>query len=238
MIDRQRGVYQPLIKNNPIYDLSDDQVEEEDLHSRLPLLVIIALLLVAGFAGVVWLAYNHGVASGRVGSAVIIAPPEGPLRTPPLDAGGIPVPYRGLKIYEQPVPPEQEARDSTPARGAQTSDVSIRPAAKSAPAATEANAAFSGAGNLFPAEHGTAEGTMLQIGSYETDAIAHGAWAAFKADHGGLVDGLAADIRKADLGAKGVWYRLRIGPFSDDAAATALCEKLKVQGVTCFVAAP
>ena len=37
MLERQRGVYQPLGKNDPIYDLSDDQVEEQ-AHSRLPLL--------------------------------------------------------------------------------------------------------------------------------------------------------------------------------------------------------
>src|ERR1700680_518895 len=96
MIHRQRGVYQPLVKNDPIYDLSDEQIEEEGAHSRLPLLVVIALLLLAGFAGVVWLAYNQGVLRGRSSTVVIIPPPEGPLRTLPADAGGTPTPYKGL----------------------------------------------------------------------------------------------------------------------------------------------
>jgi len=30
-------------------------------------------------------------------------------------------------------------------------------------------------------------------------------------------------VQKADLGAKGVWYRMRIGPISDEETATKLC---------------
>ena len=74
MNNQQRGVYQPSMDNIPIYDLSDDEVEEEE-HSRLPLLIVIALLVLAAFAGVVWLAYNQGVARGRAGATVIIAAP-------------------------------------------------------------------------------------------------------------------------------------------------------------------
>jgi cell division protein FtsN len=79
---------------------------------------------------------------------------------------------------------------------------------------------------------------VLQIGAYESTEIANGAWAAFKARHGALVGDLSQDIQKADLGAKGIWYRLRIGPFADKAAANTACEKLKTEGGTCFVAVP
>jgi cell division protein FtsN len=79
---------------------------------------------------------------------------------------------------------------------------------------------------------------VLQIGAYETQEIADGAWAAFKARHAGVAGALAEDVPKADLGAKGTWYRLRMGPFADKAAAAAACEKLKAEGATCFVAAP
>src|SRR6266550_668974 len=111
MNNHQRGVYQPLMDNIPIYDLSDEEVEEEE-HSRLPLLIVIALVVLASFAGVVWLAYNQGVARGRASAAVVIAAPEGPVRTAPTDAGGDATPYTGLKVYGQPVPPDQEAQAS------------------------------------------------------------------------------------------------------------------------------
>ena len=38
MNNHQRGVYQPLMDNIPIYDLSDEEIEEEE-RSRLPLLI-------------------------------------------------------------------------------------------------------------------------------------------------------------------------------------------------------
>jgi cell division protein FtsN len=79
---------------------------------------------------------------------------------------------------------------------------------------------------------------VLQIGAYETTEIANGAWTAFKARHSTVVGDLAQDIQRADLGAKGIWYRLRLGPFADKAAAGAACEKLKAEGGTCFVTAP
>src|SRR3954462_366404 len=111
MSNHQRGVYQPATENISIYDLSDDEVEEEE-HSRLPLLIVIALLVLAAFAGVVWLAYNQGVARGRAGATVVIAPPEGPVRTAPTDSGGLETDYQGLKVYRQPVSPEQEVAGS------------------------------------------------------------------------------------------------------------------------------
>ena len=44
-------------------------------------------------------------------------------------------------------------------------------------------------------------------------------------------------VQKADLGAKGVWYRLRIGPIPDKTAAAKLCSQLKAQGLPdCLVA--
>src|SRR5215468_3041943 len=108
MNNPQRGVYQPLGENLPLYDLTDEEIEEE--RSRLPLLIVIALLVLAAFAGVVWLAYNQGVARGRSGDSIVIAPPEGPIRIAPVETGASP--DLNLKVYNQPVPPEQEAAAS------------------------------------------------------------------------------------------------------------------------------
>jgi cell division protein FtsN len=44
------------------------------------------------------------------------------------------------------------------------------------------------------------------------------------------------NVQKADLGDKGTWYRLRMGGFSDKAAAASFCEKLKADGGSCLVA--
>jgi hypothetical protein len=273
MNNHQRGVYQPLMDNIPIYDLSDEEIEEEE-RSRLPLLIVVALVVLAAFAGVVWLAYNQGVARGRASAAVVIAAPEGPVRTAPADAGGDATPYTGLKVYGQPVPPDQEAQSSTLAQVAPRNavpDVSlasnavVRPTTEAPPVRLnpEASAVVVAPPAPIPAKPATqapvrkappaaaaveptpaatrsalAGGTVLQIGAYETQEIADGAWASFKARHAGIAGTLAEDVQKVDLGAKGIWYRLRMGPFADKTAAIAACEKLKAEGATCFLAAP
>ena len=273
MNNHQRGVYQPLMDNVPIYDLSDEEIEEEE-RSRLPLLIVVALVVLAAFAGVVWLAYNQGVARGRATAAVVIAAPEGPVRTAPADAGGEATPYTGLKVYGQPVPPDQEARSSALAQASPKSsapDVSVAanavvgptteappvrlnpetpivtagppaaaPAKPAAPAPVRKVPAVAAVEPTSPAtaRSTVAGGAVLQIGAYETQEIADGAWASFKARHAGVAGTLAEDVQRVDLGAKGIWYRLRMGPFADKTAAVAACEKLKAEGATCFLAAP
>lgn len=275
MNNHQRAVYHPMTENVPIYDLSDDEVEEE--RSRLPLLIVIALVVLAAFAGVVWLAYNQGVARGRSGSEVVIAAPEGPVRTAPDDAGIASTPYTGLKVYGDPLPPDQEAQTSSLAqnaapgmpleivRPAEPAPVAAEPpparlnpeapavAAQSAPAVKAAPPAAAAAKPAPPAPApatapapaptkaaaaATGGAALLQIGAYPSEDLANGAWAAFKARHAEIAGALSPDIQKADLGAKGTWYRLRAGPFADKTAAGAACVKLKAAGATCFLAAP
>ena len=96
----------------------DGSEEEEDVEgSRLPLLIVLALLVLAMFAGVVWLAYTQGVARGR-GETPVLAAAGGPERVAPQDPGGGKVPYQGFKIYEQPAPPDDSAEATSPAPAA------------------------------------------------------------------------------------------------------------------------
>jgi cell division septation protein DedD len=278
MNTHQRGVYQPAMDNIPIYDLSDEEIEDEE-HSRLPLLIVIALLVLAAFAGVVWLAYNQGVARGRAGAAVVIDAPDGPVRTAPLGGGGAPAPYMGLKVYGQSLPPDQETLSSALAGPPQTSisppppalapprtqaaglsdappvrlnpdtpAVTARQPPSPAPAKPPVQAAVTAPAAPIagpaPPPSATAAGSavsgkaVLQIGAYESPEIANGAWTTFRSRHANVAARLAQDVQKADLGAKGTWYRLRVGPFADKAAAIAACEQLRSEGGTCFVTAP
>ena len=76
---------------------------------------------------------------------------------------------------------------------------------------------------------------LLQIGSYKSDSEAMHSWNAFKARHS-IAAGYRPDIQKVDLGAKGIWYRLRLGALPDKRAAIELCEQLKTQGASCLIA--
>ena len=42
-------------------------------------------------------------------------------------------------------------------------------------------------------------------------------------------------VVRADLGAKGIYYRLRLGGFENQSEAQGVCGKLKSRGVSCFV---
>jgi cell division septation protein DedD len=137
MANYERGVYEPSDEVR-VFDGSE---EEDDVEgSRLPLLIVLALLVLAMFAGVVWLAYTQGVARGR-GETPVLTAASGPERVAPQQAGGSNVPYQGFKIYEQPAPPDDSADRpnnaapaATPAETAPASHAAAPAAAKPAPA--------------------------------------------------------------------------------------------------------
>src|SRR3569832_2664570 len=285
----------------------DGGEDEEDVEgSRLPLLIVIALLVLAAFGAVVYLAYQRGVSQGHTEIRELAAAP-GPAKGAPTNAGGTPTPYTGLKIYQQPAPSDDQADTggdvtppvtppaanttapkpapvaATPAPAvtpppkpvetATPKPVEIAPKPlvtppamtaaatppKPTPAPTVAPPKPAPVTPPKPAPSQTAAATpppavtpppkpveaatpapaagsgFLQIGSYNSQAEAAAAWAAYKAKHAGAVGGLSNNIQSADLGAKGTWYRLRIVTGSQAEAAT-LCTKLKAEGGDCIVA--
>src|SRR5690349_1276146 len=90
---------------NRVFDGAEDEDDVEG--SRLPLLIVLALLVLAMFGGVVWLAYTQGVARGR-GETPVLTAANGPEKVAPTQAGGSNVPYQGFKIYEQPAPQDDD----------------------------------------------------------------------------------------------------------------------------------
>lgn len=53
--------------------------------------------------------------------------------------------------------------------------------------------------------------------------------------HAPLLDGVEISPVRADLGERGIFYRLRSGPFAEQAAAEALCKKLRDRNQPCMV---
>jgi cell division protein FtsN len=303
MANFDRGVYEPG-EDMRVFDGAEDEDDVEG--SRLPLLIVLALLVLAMFAGVVWLAYTQGVARGRTETPVLTAE-NGPARIAPQNPSGVKQPYKGFKIYEQPAPPDDEVdTSSTPAASAP-----VAPAAKPAPvavmpppppapakpvaaatappvvakaaapapkvtAATPAPAPVksppvsakpaqvvvkndlpppaAGPATAAPrslalvpakpvsspvapvATSAAASGAyVLQIGAYKSQADADSAWSAYKAKHAALLSGASDNVQQADLGDKGTWYRLRIVGFPSKDVASAMCDRLKADGGTCFL---
>jgi cell division protein FtsN len=51
----------------------------------------------------------------------------------------------------------------------------------------------------------------------------------------GILGGQEPNIVRADLGAKGVYYRARVGPMATRDQAVSLCESLRAGGGDCIV---
>jgi tetratricopeptide (TPR) repeat protein len=77
-------------------------------------------------------------------------------------------------------------------------------------------------------------GWSVQLSSAKNEKLAWGIWEKMKAKHKVLA-GKQPIVIKADLGAKGIFYRLRLAGFADSNAASAVCSKLKTKGLSCFV---
>lgn len=288
----ERGVYEPG-EEVRVFDGSEDDEDVEG--SRLPLLIVLALLVLAMFAGVVWLAYTQGVARGRTETPVVTAA-NGPARIAPTNPGGAEQPYKGFKIYEQPAPPDDDVPATAgPAASAQApaaapakvpvaaSEAKPQPqnispppatkpaitasaaaptvtapapkpaAAKPAPVAKPAALLAIGPATAPPRtlaappkpapvaatpapKTSVASGSaVLQIGAYKSQADADAAWKTYRGKHAALLAGYSPDVQQADLGDKGTWYRLRIAGIASKDVASALCDRLKADGGTCFL---
>jgi cell division septation protein DedD len=71
---------------------------------------------------------------------------------------------------------------------------------------------------------------VVQVGSKQNQTDALATFADMQQKYPTLLASYRPMVQKADLGAKGVWYRLRIGPIVDKSAASKLCSQLKSQG--------
>jgi cell division protein FtsN len=78
---------------------------------------------------------------------------------------------------------------------------------------------------------------LVQVGAFRSQGEADGQWAKMQEKLGAFLDGKGKDVEVADLGAKGTYYRLRIGPFASADAAKSYCADLKSRGTDCLIKA-
>jgi tetratricopeptide (TPR) repeat protein len=85
-----------------------------------------------------------------------------------------------------------------------------------------------------PAAAPAMEGWSVQVASATSEDGAWSTWKKMKAKHRSLADSKPIVV-KADLGTKGIVYRVRLAGFEDQNAAKKSCTKLKSSGVSCYV---
>jgi hypothetical protein len=78
-------------------------------------------------------------------------------------------------------------------------------------------------------------GYAVQVSSQRSEADAQAAFRALRAKFPNQLGGREPIVRRADLGAKGIYYRAMVGPFASMEEAAGMCSNLKAAGGTCLV---
>lgn len=78
---------------------------------------------------------------------------------------------------------------------------------------------------------------VVQVGAFRSNDEAMAQWSRMQTKLGDFLAGKGPDVEVADLGDRGVYHRLRIGPFSSADDAKTYCAGLKERGQDCLIKA-
>jgi cell division protein FtsN len=105
-----------------------------------------------------------------------------------------------------------------------------------APAPAAAPARTAAVAPQAPAAASTGgSGSYVQVSSQRSEGEAQAAFRSLQAKFPDHLGGRQPSIHKADLGAKGTYYRAMVGPFANAGEASQLCSSLKAAGGQCLV---
>jgi cell division septation protein DedD len=173
------------------------------------------------------LVYNQGKGSPQVEK--LLPPPEIPLPRPAPTGEAAPATPAAPAVVASPaVPPP------TPPSAAPATAVPLTPP----PATTAPAVAAAPPPAAPPAPGATITGYRLQLGALRSEEAARHEWEKLKKANGDLLGTLNAAWPRADLGERGIYYRIQAGPIGDAAAAERLCGELKRRNVGCILVRP
>ena len=75
----------------------------------------------------------------------------------------------------------------------------------------------------------------VQIAALRSEELAIDYWRRASTRRPALMAGIVRYIQRADLGAKGIYYRVQLGNFEDRTSANAFCRELKETELSCYV---
>jgi hypothetical protein len=166
--------------------------------------------------------------SGQLRPAVehLLPPPEKPLPRPtaPPPAAAAPPAIAAPQLAA--APPADPALPPPP----------VKPQAQHAALPKPAHqAAASAAPKPAVARPSAGPGARIQLGSVRSEDQARQEWSRIMSRNADLLGGLTATPIRADLGDKGVYWRIQAGPVGDPAKAERLCGELRQRSVGCIL---
>jgi cell division septation protein DedD len=79
---------------------------------------------------------------------------------------------------------------------------------------------------------------LVQLASMGSPEMAQQHWELLRAKNAELLGDMSLTLEEANLGARGTFYRIQIGPFPNQATAEDMCAQLKQQKLDCLVVRP
>ncbi|MEI9987030.1 MAG: SPOR domain-containing protein [Aliidongia sp.] len=197
------------------------------------------------------LVYNPSQPGAKVER--LLPPPEQPLAKPlpPASDASAPLPVESIGPTAAPkaAPPSPPGEEIKQVTSSGTITLPSGPATTSAPIAAPAPTPAAPAAKPVPltpakpptqtASAASAGGSFrVQIAATRDDAAAKSEWERLKKAHADLLGDLSPTVVKADLGDKGVFYRVQAGPVADHEKAEKLCSELKKFAIACIIVKP
>ena len=225
-------------KNKLIYDrlTNGDEPEAEKLVSRQEEIAVPALPPSPGAADMPVPVATTDLVTPPTTQSVDMASVE--------DADGGPRKVKTMRVLPDgsvEMPEEPAAQMAEAATQAAEATASM-PQPAEAPAAAQQMAAAEPTAAAPAAEPASAPAApskyVVQLGAKKNQTEALATFADIQQKYPSLLANYRPMVQPADLGAKGKWYRLRVGPIDNKGAADKLCGQLKSQGLPdCLVIA-
>lgn len=137
-----------------------------------------------------------------------------------------------------PVAPRVSVGTNTPAfnQSAPTVQPSTNSVAARVPSTNLTPAAPAAQPAAQPAAPAAAGDFVVQVSSQRSEEAARSAFSGLQRRFPSVLGSQSPDIARADLGSRGVFYRVRVGPMETRVAAADFCQSLKSAGGDCIVA--
>ena len=161
---------------------------------------------------------------------------------PPRETATAPVEPAAEEASNQAPSAEEAAEQEPSAEEAAEQEPAVEEASKSEVASEEPAepepSAESGVAEARALLGLTAAVYQIQVASVRTADQAEAEWKRMRGRNTDLLGGLTHDVSRVDLGERGVWFRVRVGPVAGKAEARSLCSALKARKINCIVVQP
>lgn len=185
-------------------------------HNRVGgMLYVLMLVIALAFGGFVWQLYSGPAAPH------IAAPTEPYKIAPPPNAANAPDDAEQNAFLNSLDGHESNSAAVTPRPGPEVAGATSR-AAAGAPQLAAAPS-FAGSGPY-----------VAQLAALQSEAAVQAAWTRLSSRAPNLFGQAHLDVQRADLGQRGIYFRVRAGYFADRANASRFCDRIRQMGQDCI----